>query len=110
MEGTQGLARRHGSHRTGNVCTELLVGRALLKTWPKCKNFIFRNLKLSSLCGREVGKGHATSPCSAAVDALAGSASGAGMYHAPAQALQHRLTKSPPVLSAGNENHADLLS
>ena len=99
MECAQGLARQHGSHRTGNVCTELLFG--FFEIWPTCKNLTFCNPKLSLSCGRKIEKDRATSPCTAAADALAGSGTRARRYRAPAQApqaLQHCLTESPPVL------------
>lgn len=96
-ERARGSARQHGSHCSGKVCTDLLFRRGFLKIWPNSKNSIFGNPKLSLSCGRKMEKDRATSPCTAAVDALAGSSTRAQRYHAPAQApraLQHHRTKS----------------
>lgn len=73
MDHAWGLARQCGSCM-GSGCTELLFRCIFGKIWPKCKNMIFSNANLSLSCGREVGNGCATSPCTS--DALAGVAPG----------------------------------
>lgn len=65
-----------------------------LKIWPKSKNSIFGNPKLSLSCGRKMEKDRATSPCTAAADALAGSGTRAQRYHQAPRALRHHHTES----------------
>lgn len=93
-ECARGSARQHGSHCSGKVCPELLFRRVFLKIWPKSKKSIFGDPKLSLSCGRNMEKDRATSPCTTAADALAGSGTRAQRYHQAPRALRHHRTES----------------